>query len=107
MKFQDDISMPHTYVLTYMRTTRNQYAAHFYKVWGIKTRVYRGMYYVSSVYSRSTHSNFKTAYIILHGQFNVIYSQAFPVLFIFNRSDLKAFRTKKCNVVIFFMLGIV
>ena len=36
MKFQDDISMPHTYIHiyihTYVRTSRNQYASHFFKV---------------------------------------------------------------------------
>ena len=32
MKFQDDISMPHTCT----RTSRNQYVPHFFKVGGIK-----------------------------------------------------------------------
>ena len=32
MKFQDDISMPHTHT----RISRNQYVPHFFKVWGIK-----------------------------------------------------------------------
>ena len=31
MKFQDDISMPHTHT----RTSRNQYVPHFFKVGGI------------------------------------------------------------------------
>ena len=34
MKFQDDISMPHTH--THTRTSRNQYVPHFFKVGGIK-----------------------------------------------------------------------
>ena len=43
MKFQDNISNMntyiqyiHTYVRTYIRTSRNQYAPHFFKVGGIK-----------------------------------------------------------------------
>ena len=43
MKFQDDISnmntyihtYVHTYIHTYIRTSRNQYAPHFFKVGGI------------------------------------------------------------------------
>ena len=34
MKFQDDISMPHTH--THTRTSRKQYVPHFFKVGGIK-----------------------------------------------------------------------
>ena len=37
MKFQDDISMPHTHT----RTSRNQYVPHFFKVGGIKSEMYR------------------------------------------------------------------
>ena len=35
--FQDDISMPHacTYTNTHIRTSRNQYVPHFFKVGGI------------------------------------------------------------------------
>ena len=36
MKFQDDISMPHTHTHTHIRTSRNQYVPHFFKVGGIK-----------------------------------------------------------------------
>ena len=32
MKFQDDISMPHTHTQTHTRTSRNQYVTHFFKV---------------------------------------------------------------------------
>ena len=39
MKFQDDISNmnahTHTYIHTYIRTSRNQYVPHFFKVGGI------------------------------------------------------------------------
>ena len=37
MKFQDDISMPHTNTHTHIRTSRNQYVPHFFKVGGIIT----------------------------------------------------------------------
>ena len=36
MKFQDDISMPHTRTQTHTRTSRNQYVPHFFEVGGIK-----------------------------------------------------------------------
>ena len=36
MKFQDDISNMNTYIQTYIRTSRNQYVPHFFKVGGIK-----------------------------------------------------------------------
>ena len=36
MKFQDDISMPHTHTHTHIGTSRNQYVPHFFKVGGIK-----------------------------------------------------------------------
>ena len=36
MKFQDDISNMNTYIHTYIRTSRNQYVPHFFKVGGIK-----------------------------------------------------------------------
>ena len=36
MKFQDVISNMNTYIHTYVRTSRNQYAPHFFKVGGIK-----------------------------------------------------------------------
>ena len=36
MKFQDDISNMITYIHTYIRTSRNQYVPHFFKVGGIK-----------------------------------------------------------------------
>ena len=44
MKFQDDISMPHThtYIHTHTRTSRNQYVPHFFKVGGIKKRSRKG-----------------------------------------------------------------
>ena len=35
MKFQDDISNMNTYIHTYIRTSRNQYVPHFFKVGGI------------------------------------------------------------------------
>ena len=37
MKFQDDILNMNTYIRTYIRTSRNQYAPHFFKVGGIMT----------------------------------------------------------------------
>ena len=41
MKFQDDISnmntYTHTHIHTYIRTSRNQYVPHFFKVGGIMT----------------------------------------------------------------------
>ena len=37
MKFQDDISMPHTHTHTQTRTSRNQFVPHFFKVGGIKS----------------------------------------------------------------------
>ena len=36
MKFQDDISNMNTYIHKYIRTSRNQYVSHFFKVGGIK-----------------------------------------------------------------------
>ena len=38
MKFQDDISNMNTYIHTYIRTSRNQYVPHFFKVGGIKKK---------------------------------------------------------------------
>ena len=37
MKFQDDISNMNAYIHTYIRTSRNQYVPHFFKVGGIIT----------------------------------------------------------------------
>ena len=38
MKFQDDILNMNTYIHTYIRTSRNQYVLHFFKVGGIKNK---------------------------------------------------------------------
>ena len=35
MKFQEDISNMNTHIHTYIRTSRNQYVPHFFKVGGI------------------------------------------------------------------------
>ena len=37
MKFQDDILNMNTHIHTYIRTSRNQYVPHFFKVGGIMT----------------------------------------------------------------------
>ena len=36
MKFQDDISNMNTYIRTYIRTSRNQYAPPLFQSWGHK-----------------------------------------------------------------------
>ena len=36
MKFQDDISNMNTYIHTYVRTSRNQYAPPLFQSWGHK-----------------------------------------------------------------------
>ena len=42
MKFQDDISNMNTYIHTYIRTSRNQYVPHFFKVGGIIKKMWGG-----------------------------------------------------------------
>ena len=61
MKFQDDISMPHThtYTHTHTRTSRNQYVPHFFKVGGIK-----------NVYINGTGDMIKVADMLIHGKKN-------------------------------------
>ena len=44
MKFQDDISNMNTHTHTYIRTSRNQYVPHFFKVGGIN--IWTSVWYI-------------------------------------------------------------